>query len=211
MSVTAELKKTATDTGYAVVGITDLAVERVREAQARAEAARAEINRVRVDDELKKLQVKVQQLPTVALGAGFEAAGKAEQTFDALATRGKTLVERIREQQSTKEMLQEARKTLSLGKAAVNTVRNQAEETAEAAKETVAAADREATDTVDDVRSTARQSTKGTRAAAKRTAGTARRAAESTKGATKGAVRSAKKTAEVAGKAAEDASEKVGD
>lgn len=210
-SVTAELKKTATDTGYVFVGITDLAVERVRDAQARADARRSEIKNVRMDDELKKLQEKVQQLPTVALGVGVDAANKAEQALDDLAARGKSLVERIREQPSTKQMLRETQKTLSLGKAAVNTVRNQTQETAEAAKETVAAADREATETLDEVRSTAHQSTKGTRNAAKRTAGTARRAAESTEGAAKGAARSAKKTAEVAGNAAEDAAEQVGD
>ena len=38
--ITDDIRKTATDTGYAVVGLTDLAVERVRTAQARAEARR---------------------------------------------------------------------------------------------------------------------------------------------------------------------------
>jgi heparin binding hemagglutinin HbhA len=211
MSVTTELRKTATDTGYAVVGITDLAVERVREAQTRAAAVRAEIERVRVDAELKKLQGRVQTLPATALSAGVEAAGKAEQAFDELAERGRTLVTRISNQKATKDLLTQGRTTISRGKAAVTTVRRGAGDTRTAAKATVTTAEREASETAAAVRTTTRTKTQGTKSAAKRTTTTARKRAASSKSAGKAAVTTAKKTAQTAAKATEAAAEKVGD
>ncbi|GAB2694684.1 hypothetical protein [Thalassiella azotivora] len=211
MSVTTELRKTATDTGYAVVGITDLAVEQIREAQARAAAVRAEIERVRVEAELKKLQGRVQTLPASAVSAGVEAAGKAEQAFDGLAERGRTLVSRIANQKSTKDLLAQSRSTISRGKAAVTTVRRGAADTRTAAKATATTAEREVAETASAVRTTTRTRTQGTKSAAKRTSTTARKRAASSKSATKAAVTTAKKTAETAAKATEAAAEKVGD
>ena len=106
MAIPAELKKTAADTGYAVVGATDIAVERVRLAKARAAAARQEL-------EVRKVSGRVQQVPTVAVAKGLEAAGRVEETYGELSARGKKLVERVRTQRATQDLLAQGRVAVS--------------------------------------------------------------------------------------------------
>lgn len=203
MALAADLKKTATDTGYAVVGATDIAVERVRSAQVRAAAVRADL-------ELKKVSGRVQQAPTVAVTMGLEAAGKVEETYTELSARGKKLVERIRRQRATQDLLAQGQVAISRTKAAVTTVRRGAGETSTATKATVTTGKREAAETAGEVRKTTRKRTAGTRTAAKRTATTARKRATTAKSATKAATTSATKTAEAATKATQAAADKVG-
>ena len=211
MTVATDLKKTAAETGYAVVGLTDLAVERMRTAQQRAAALRVELERVEPAEELKKIQTRVQQLPTTAVSAGVEAATKAEATFGELAGRGKVLVERLREQRATKELVEQGKQTISRGKAAVTTIRRGAAATVATAEDTVETAEADVVDAAREVKTTARQRTQRTRTAAKRTGATARKRTTAAKDQTKAAANSAKETADVAVEAVEDSAEKVGD
>jgi heparin binding hemagglutinin HbhA len=206
-TLTDDLKKTAVDTGYVVVGITDLAVERVRATQAKAAEVRADVLKAydaekiqaSLQESAKQLPTVVQNLPTTAVSKGLEAAGKVEESFDDLAARGKSLVERIRKQKATQDLVQQGRTTLSRTKAAVTTVRRGAKDTTTAAKATVTTATREA-----DKAATA------TKTPAKRTATTARTRANASKTAVKGAATTARKTATTARKATSDAAAKVG-
>ena len=210
MAITAEIKKTATGTGYAVVGAGDLAVEQVRGAAARAAAARTEIEKIQFDAELTKLQARMQQAPTVAVTRGLEAAGRVEETYEDLAARGKKLVERIRAQRATQELVEQGKATLSRTKAAVTTVRRGAGDTRTAARATATTAQREAGATATATKRAAKKNTTGTKTAAKRTSTTARKRATTTKSATKAAATTAKKTAGTASKATEAAASKVG-
>lgn len=204
MPITDEIKKTAADTGYAVVGVTDLAVERLREAQARAAKVRAEL-------EVGKVSDRVQHAPTFAIAKGLEAAGRVEEAYEGLSERGKRLVERIRHQRATQELLAQGKTAVSRTKAAVTTVRRGAEDVETAAKATVTTATREAGEATEQARRTTRTATTGTQAAAKRTARTTRKRAAATRTAAKGAATSAAKTAEAAAEATEAAAGKVGD
>lgn len=204
MAITAELKKTAADTGYAVVGATDLAVERLRDAQARAAAVRAEL-------EVRKVSDRVQHVPTAAATLGLEAAGKVEETYSELSARGKKLVQRIRAQRATQDLLNQGKVAVSRTKAAVTTGRRGVSDTESAAKATVTTAKREGNEVTGEVKRTTRTRTQGTKASTKRTATTARKRAASTRTAAKGAATSARKTAGAAAKATEAAAEKVGD
>jgi hypothetical protein len=204
MAITAEIKKTAADTGYAVVGLTDIAVERVREASARAAAVRAEL-------EVRKVSDRVQQAPTAAVTKGLEAAEKLEETYSELSARGKKLVDRIRKQRATQDLLAQGKVAVSRGKAAVTTVRRSADDTGEAAKKTARTARREIPKAADEAKAVTRKRTQGTRKAAADTADTARKRATRTRSATKAAATSATKTAEAAVKATEAAGSKVGD
>lgn len=204
MAIAEELKRTATETGYAVVGVTDIAVERVRNAQARAAAVRAEL-------EMRKVQGRVQQAPTAAVTKGLEAAGKVEDTYTELSVRGKKLVDRIRRQRATQDLVAQGKVAVSRTKAAVTTTRRGAAQTESAAKATVTTAQREVPEAVEEARTTTRKRTTGTRSAAKRTSTTARTRASNAKSATKAARTSTRKTADAAAKAAGAAADKVGD
>jgi hypothetical protein len=174
MAIT-ELKKTAADTGYAVVGVTDLAVERVRKAQARAAAARVELD-------VKKVSDKVQQAPTLAAATAREAAVKAEVAYGELSARGKQLVQRLRTQRATQDLLEQGKLAVARTRAAVTTARRGAEDVAEVADK-----------------------------AAEETSTTARKRTQATKAATKSAAKASAATAEAAGEATSAGAEKVGD
>lgn len=204
MEIPAELRKTAADTGYAVVGATDIAVERVRRASARAAEVRAEL-------EVKKVQDRVQHAPTAAVTKGLEAAGRVEETYADLSARGKKLVERIRNQRATHDLVSQSKVAVSRTKGAVTTVRRGASDTESAAKATVTTARREGAEVGSDVRTTARKGTSGTRASAKRTTTTAKRRTANARSATKAATTSTSKAADAAVKATEAAAQKVGD
>ncbi|MFP5333828.1 MAG: hypothetical protein ACLGIV_00790 [Actinomycetes bacterium] len=204
MPITTELKKTAADTGYAVVGATDLVVERVRQAQARAAALRPEL-------EVKKVSGRVQQAPTVAVTKGLEAAGRVEETYGELSARGKKLVERIRKQRATQDLLAQGKVAVSRTRAAVTTIRRSASDVETAAKATATTAKREATAGAEEVSATTRKRAAGTKTAAKRTTSTAKKRAAATKTAAKAAATSVEKTAEKAQQATTAAAEKVGD
>lgn len=195
MALTTDIRKSVTETTplMAVVGATDLAVEKVREF------------------EPAKLQASVQQVPANAVAAALEVAGKAETQYEALAERGKELVERIRTEKATQELLSQGKATLSRTKAAVTTTRRGLDETVAAARGTVTTATKQIRGTVVESKDLAEAGAKATKASAQRTTTTARKRAAATRSATKGATTSARKTAEQAVKAAETAAEQIGD
>ncbi|GAA1252416.1 hypothetical protein [Oryzihumus leptocrescens] len=224
MALVADLRKTVTDTTpvYAVVGATDLAVEKVREARTRAAALRAELGDFDVTAVQGKAVETAQHVPALALNRTLEIAGKAQESYDTLAERGQKLVTRIRGQKATQDLLAQAGNTLALGKGAVTTIRNAATDTERAVKATLTTGRREATEAAETVKTSAKttgtttktaakKATKATKPAAKRATTTATKRAATAKSATKAAATSAAKTAEAAEKAVEAAAEKVGD
>ena len=192
MTLAKDIRKTVTDTKpvFAAVGVTDLAVEKVRAARDRALAARADLDVSALQDKAmdkaaklqgnamdkatllqdkaikraEKLAEQAQHVPALALNQTLEVAGKAQETYAELAVRGHMLVKRIRNQKSTKDLFAQAGSTMSLGKGAVTTVRNAARDTQRAAMVTLAAGRREAGSVAasvqDDVRATGRAATK---------------------------------------------------
>jgi hypothetical protein len=228
MAFVADIRKSVTDTTpvYAAVGLTDLAVEKVRHASLRAAAVRGEL-------EPTKLQTKAQarvaevaetgkELPGLAFNRSLELAGKAQESYESVAARGERLVKRVRTQKSTKDLIAQAEATVALGKGAVTTVRHSASEIQRSAKATLTTGRREAARSAQSIAASAQHETAAasgeiktsatrTRTAAKRTTTTTKNTAATTKAATKRATTSAKKTATASTKAATVAAEKVGD
>jgi len=236
MALVADIRKNVIDTTpvFAAVGLTDLAVEKVREARTRAtartSALRAELAadldpaviQTRAQSRVLGVAEQAQELPALALNRSLELAGKAQESYETVAARGEKLVKRVRTQKATKDLIAQAETTVALGKGAVTTVRKSATDIQRSAKatlttgrkEAVVAADAIAESVVDEatVAGTAvKQSATRTRTAAKRTATTTKKAAAKSKSATKGATTSAKKTATATTKATTTAAAKVGD
>ena len=265
MSRIAEIRKTVTESTpvLAVVGATDVVVERVRTttstAAARAEkvqagleealttyqvelrkgleVAQAEVGKTvaayqigldpqrvqaKVVETVRHVPAAVQQVPALAVSRALEVAGQVETGYAGLAERGKQLVERVRRQKPTQELVEQGKATLTRTRAAVTTARKAVDDTTAAARSAVVIGRREAGETAAAVEQTVEASvaqtekvvaerTSGTRAAARRTTSTARKGTAATKKAAKAAATSASTTAEKAEKAAESAAEKVGD
>jgi heparin binding hemagglutinin HbhA len=242
----------------AVVGATDVVVERLRTAATRAEkvqagiegaigtyqtelrkgleAAQAELGKtitayqVGLDREtLQKAQARVQQVPAtvqqvpaLAVSRALEVAGQVETGYAGLAERGKVLVERVRRQKPTQDLLAQSKATVDRTRAAVTTARRAVDDTTAAAKSVVTIGRREAGETAAAVEETVEQSvaqteevvakrTSGTRAAARRTATTARNRSTIARTTAKDAAGTARATAKKAAEAAEAAAEKIGD
>jgi hypothetical protein len=191
---------------FAVVGATDLAVERVRAAAANASAVQAQFeakvsavhadvnNRVTSFDP-KILRSQAQEVPTKAAARALEAAGRAEIAYEELAKRGKQLVDRVRSQASTQDLVNQAGNTLNRGRAAVTVARKAADDTASAILGTLTVGRREAEAVVEGTVEHADTAVKHTQASAEKTATTARKRAAATKSAVKGVETSASKTA----------------
>lgn len=265
MSRIAEFRKNVTESMpvLAVVGATDVVVERLRSAAARAEKVQADVGdalntyQVELRKGLEAAQVEVgktvaayragfdrhtlqtkataavqqvpvaaQQVPALAVSRALEVAGQVETGYAGLAERGKQLVERVRRQKPTQDLIAQGRSTLELTRAAVTTARKAAGGTTAAARDVVTIGRREAGETaaaledaveksveqtVAQTEKVVAQRTSGTRAAARRTATTARGRTTATTSAAKRAAKSAAETVEQAGKAAEAAADKVGD
>jgi heparin binding hemagglutinin HbhA len=235
MTLVKEIRKTVTDTTpvYAAVGVTDLAVEMMRDARVRVAAARADLDVNALQDKAIALQGKAvkraekvaeqaQHMPALALNQTLEAAGKAQQTYAELAVRGHKLVKRIRNQKATKDLFAQAEGTVSLGKGAVTTVRKAAVDTERAAMATLTTGRHEAESVIEAVvafvrpevkavSTTVRKSVKATRIPVKRTAATAKKSTTSVRRATKSVATSAAKTATTAAKTAKTATPKIGD
>ena len=212
MSISTTVKKVVTDQAYATLGATDLAVEQVRTTGDRISAAGAELAPA-------KVQARVKSAPA-------DARTFVEKGYADLTDRGEKLAERIANQQSTKDLVNQAESTISMGKGFVTTVRNAVAEVERSAKATLTIGRKEAVkaaeavaDSVDvDVKvDTAKAkkavsgSAKRTTTAAKRTNTTAKKAATRTRTATKSTATAAKKTAAKTTTAATKATEKVGD
>jgi hypothetical protein len=228
MALVADIRKTVTDATpvLAAVGLTDLAVEKVRNARAKATGVRIDIDpavlQSKAQARVAEVTEQAQELPALALNRSLELASKAQESYESFAVRGEQLVKRVRTQKSTKDLIAQAEATLSLGKGAVTTVRRSATDIQRSAKATLTTGRKEAAVAADAVADSVtaeateaatavKQSAARTRTAAKRTTTTAKKSAAASKRATKGAATSAKKTAAATTKATESAADKVGD
>ena len=150
MTLVKDIRKTVTDTTpvFAALGVTDLAVERLRDARARAAAVRLDLDinviQDRAAQRFEKVTEQVQQIPAQVRNQSAEVAGKARETYSELAVRGEKMVKRVRNQKSTKDLFAQAGNTVSLGKGAVTTVRKAAHDTQRAAILTLTTGRREA-------------------------------------------------------------------
>jgi heparin binding hemagglutinin HbhA len=215
MSIITDVRKTNQTTFYAAVGVLDLAVEEVRDAQLRAAKVRADLHPTEIPS-------RVAALPGKTVDAVITLANAAGDTYEDLAERGEKLVDRIRNQKATKDLVHQAESTVALGKGAVTTARKAATEVERSAKATLTTTRKEAArvaEVVSDsfadeakvVQTEVEKSAKRTRTAAQRTSTTAKNAAKKTTPRAKATRTSATKTAKAAPKAAEKAAEKVGD
>ena len=233
MSIIDDVRKSNQTTFYAAVGVLDLAVEEVREVQARyAEVynkadkeIRGDLKSFRKDIEgldAAEIQARVAAIPGKTVDAVMTLVGQATDTYDDLAARGEKLVERIRNQQATKDLVSQAETTVAQAKGAVTTARKAAADVEKSAKATVTTARKEAVrageaivHSIEDEAKTAtaevQKSVKRTRTAAKRTTTTSKNAAKKATVRTKATTTSARKTAAKAPSATKKAAEKVGD
>jgi heparin binding hemagglutinin HbhA len=220
MALVADIRKTVTGTTpvLAAVGLTDLAVEKVRDARVKVASARVDVDPAKLQNALDQGK----ELPALALNRSLELAGMARQRYESYASRGEKLVQRVRTQKATTDLIAQAEATFALGKGAVTTVRKSATDIQRSAKatittgrkEAVVAADAIADSVVDEATeatSTVTEAATRTRTAAKRTATTTRKSATASKSATKRATTGTRKTAAAAKKAGTTAAAKVGD
>ena len=152
MSITVESKQRRThvdkDTTakplYAVAGVVDLTVEKVRNVPSYARS-------VRIDN------------------VAISAAELTESVYGDLVERGRTLVMRIRRQDETKEFEARAKSTVGRTKAAATTARKNAAATRTSAKRTTTTARNNAKSTKSAVKGAATSARRTTKAAAKAT------------------------------------------
>lgn len=154
MASTAELRKTYTDfaktlTGpkpfYAVAGVGDLAVEKVKNLRPSAEDSS-------VKDLPKQLTEKLTDLPKDVRKLGDKLTDRvdtqvkaADERYAKLAKRGEDIVKRVRTQKSTKDLVEQAKTTISKARNVRGTATDGAKKTTTAAKTTVDSARKTAT------------------------------------------------------------------
>jgi heparin binding hemagglutinin HbhA len=160
---------------YAIAGAGDVAVEKVRAIGVDVTARFAKLDQKTLQLELTKAQseltkrfeaivadartapAKLRELPKTAQAGLTVVLGQAEETYEDLAGRGKDLVERIRHQQATEDLVSTAKTTVSKAKATRTTARK----TAQTAQRNVKA-------TATSARKTAKAATKAAEAAAEK-------------------------------------------
>ena len=211
---------------YAALGVTDLAVEAVRDARVRADEraakVRADLQPQAVQHRAAELATQARELPALALNQGLTLTGKVVEGYEELAKRGESLATRIRNQKATKDLVAQAESTVALGKGAVTTARKAVDDVERTAKATVTTGRKEATRAAEAIASSVQDEAKvaadevkksaaRTRTAAKRTSTTAKNATKRTSTSAKATRTSARKTANASKTAAKKAAEKVGD
>lgn len=189
---------------FAVVGATDLAVERVR-------AVQADVERRVGDFDARSLGAKAQELPTLAAARAAEVASKGQARYQELAVRGKTRLNSIRSQASTQHLINQAENTVSRSRAAVTTARKAADDTYSAILSTFRVGRGEAEEAGVTTRSIAKTAARRTTIAAKKSTATLRKGAAATKSAAKGTRTSAGQIAPDASEAASDAAGQIGE
>jgi heparin binding hemagglutinin HbhA len=247
MATITDIRRTLSDSTpvLALVGATDAAVRQARHLIANATNVQAEIETrvTRLQEEIEKavrdfdarqlqakvaerldpkaLQATAQQVPALAVARALEMAGRAEAGYEGLAERGKVVVERVRTQQATQDLIKQGKVTVSRTKAAVTTARKTVDETANAALGVVKVGRTEAnlatTATVaaaEEAVAVAEESVEAAAGAtvtvAKQATTTARRSATNARSAARRATSSVRKTASSATRAAENTTEKLG-
>jgi hypothetical protein len=233
MALISEIRKNVTDATplLAVVGVTDLAAERVREAAAGAGHLQQEVEKVVAQFDARPKQWRarvreldvatVQQAPAVAAHRAKQWAQEVEKSYEQLAERGRGVVERARQSAPTQDFLRQGKATLDRAQAAVTTARNAVDETVAAARDAltvgrweardvVVAVEAEVADSVTATEKVVTERTRGTRVALRDVAETVRRRAASARTATRTATSSARETARKAVAAAEAVAGQIG-
>ena len=161
---------------YAIAGAGDLAVEKFRAVSEDVTARFAKLDQKTLQTELTKAQsevtkrfdafvadaktapAKLRELPAFAQAGFTTVLGQAEETYEDLAGRGKDLVERIRHQQATEDLVSTAKTTVSKAKATrtpakktAQTATRNVKATATSARKTAKTASKAATDAADKV------------------------------------------------------------
>ena len=143
---------------YVLAGAGDLAVEKFRAVSDDVTARFAKLDQKALQTELTKAQselskrleaivadaktapAKLRELPAVAQAGFTTALGQAEETYEDLAGRGKDLVERIRSQKATEDLVTQAKTTVSKAKATRTTAKKTAETASRNVKATATSA-----------------------------------------------------------------------
>jgi heparin binding hemagglutinin HbhA len=130
---------------YAIAGAGDLAVEKFRAVSEDVTARFAKLDQKALQTELTKAQseltkrfdaivadaktapAKLRELPKTAQVSFTSVLGQAEETYEDLAGRGKDLVERIRHQKATEDLVTQAKTTVSKAKATRTTAKKTAD------------------------------------------------------------------------------------
>ncbi|WP_433165691.1 hypothetical protein [Kribbella sp. CA-247076] len=156
---------------YALAGAGDLVVEKFRAVSDDVTARFAKLDQKTVQAELTKAQseltkrfeaivadartapAKLRELPATAQAGFTTVLGQAEETYEDLAGRGKELVERVRSQKATEDLVTQAKTTVSKAKATRTTAKKTADTasrnvkaTATSARKTAKTASKAATD-----------------------------------------------------------------
>lgn len=129
---------------YAVAGVGDLAIEKLRALQLERRIAgltdEARTLPGRVGDLRGDVQGRVRALPTDVVDAAVTAGDRAGELYDGLTVRGRKLVDRIGSQQATRDLVDGAREVVRSAKATVTTAERGAERTRTSAKRTATTA-----------------------------------------------------------------------
>jgi heparin binding hemagglutinin HbhA len=158
---------------YAIAGAGDLAVEKFRAVGEDVTARFAKLDQKALQTELTKAQTefakrfetlvadartapaKLRELPKTAQAGFTTVLGQAEETYEDLAGRGKDLVERIRSQKATEDLVAQAKTTESKAKATRTTVKKTAtrnvKATTTSARKTAKSAAKAAEDAADKI------------------------------------------------------------
>jgi hypothetical protein len=240
MATITDIRKTVSESTpiLALVGATDAAVRQVQyvvsnastiqsEVEARVGKLQEDVEKAVTGFDAKQLQAKfaerldpkalqaaAQQVPALAFARALDVAGRAEAGYESLAERGKVVVERVRSQKATQDLIKQGKVTLSRTKAAVTTARKAVDETANAAlgvvkagrNETAAAANETvvaAEEAVVTERAVGSEAEKP-RVATRRTTVTTRKSASTARAVAKGST-STRRTAPTAAKTAKTA------
>ena len=157
---------------YAVVGAGDLAVAKLRDVRGELNARAAKLDPHALRDQTEASVAasieSVQSVPTKAQGLLGEVIASAFTTYDELAGRGKSLVTRVRRQQSTADLQEQATSTVARAKATATTVKKQTRASKKSASATTSTAKKSA--------SRAKSSAKATTTSAKKTASATKKA-----------------------------------
>jgi heparin binding hemagglutinin HbhA len=143
---------------YVIAGAGDLAVEKFRAVGEDVTARIAKLDQKALQTELTKAQselskrldalvadaktapAKLRELPAVAQAGFTTVLGQAEETYEDLAGRGKDLVERIRSQKATEDLVTQAKTTVSKAKATRTTAKKTADTASRNVKATATSA-----------------------------------------------------------------------
>ncbi len=133
MPTKAPVKYTPITSVYAIVGVGDAIVAKLRDVR---------VERPQFDVDTMRTQVR--ELPEQAQARVAATVDAAVETYDELATRGERLVTRIRHQQASEDFTRQAKSTVSKTKAARTTARKSASRTRKSASAATRSAVRDA-------------------------------------------------------------------